>query len=67
MSVVACIIVSMKKKVKPLNKRAEARRKAESRELFLAMMKQGKHTIVVPANRKGTRTENKRNAIKESM
>ncbi len=55
----------MKKKKAPLNKRAEARRKAESQALFQAMLLNGKHTIVVPEQRKGTRATNERKAIAE--
>ncbi len=57
--------LGMKKKKAPLNKRAEARRKAESQALFQAMLLNGKHTIVIPEHRKGTRATNKRKAIAE--
>ena len=56
----------MKKRTKPLGKRNEARRKAESQALFQTMLNT-KHTIVTPENRKGTRASNKAKAIKESM
>lgn len=56
----------MKKKMKPLGKRNEARRKAESKALFQVMLNT-KHTVVVPENRKGSRMANKRKAIQESM
>jgi hypothetical protein len=49
-----------------LGKRNEARRKAESQSLFHSMLK-AKHTIVTPKNKKGTRSEQKRNAIKEDL
>jgi hypothetical protein len=64
MSVVACIIVSMKKKKKPLNRANEARRKAESQALFQAMLL-SPHLIITPSNRKGSRNANKRKAIAE--
>ena len=54
----------MKKKKAPLGKLNNAIRKAESALLFQAMLN-SKHTIVTPANRKGTRSANKRNAIAE--
>jgi hypothetical protein len=49
-----------------LGKRNEARRKAESQALFHTMLKT-KHKVITPAPKKGTRSENKRNAIKESL
>ncbi len=48
-----------------LGKRNEARRKAESKELFQSMLK-SKHTIVTPEKFRGTRQSNKNKAIKES-
>lgn len=57
----------MRKKMKPLGKRNQARAKAESKALFQAMLRVGKHTIATPENRKGTRASNKAKAIKESM
>jgi hypothetical protein len=49
-----------------LGKRNEARRKAESQALFHQMLKAGKRQVVTPATKKGTRSENKNKAIKES-
>jgi hypothetical protein len=49
-----------------LNRTNEARRKAESQALFYTMLK-AKHAVVVPKPKKGTRSEHKRNAIKESL
>jgi hypothetical protein len=49
-----------------LGKRNEARRKAESQALFHQTLK-FKHTVITPNPKKGTRSENKRNAIKESL
>ena len=49
-----------------LNKRNEARRKAESQALFHTMLK-AKHTVITPAQKKGTRSEAKRRAIKEDL
>ncbi len=49
-----------------LGKRNEARRKAESQALFHTMLKT-KHKVITPAPKKGTRSESKRNAIKESL
>ena len=49
-----------------LGKRNEARRKAESQALFHTMLKT-KHRVITPAPKKGTRSESKRNAIKESL
>jgi hypothetical protein len=54
----------MKKRTKPLHKANEARRKAESKALFQAMLK-SKHTVVIPDNKKGTRAAAKRKAISE--
>jgi hypothetical protein len=64
MSVVSVIIVSMKKKMKPLSKTNNAIRKAHSAELFRSLLL-NPHTVVVPENRKGTRSANKRRAIAE--
>jgi hypothetical protein len=49
-----------------LDRRNEARRKAESQALFHTMLK-AKHTVITPKPKKGTRNEHKRNAIKESL
>jgi len=54
----------MRKRTKPLGKANEARRKAESQALFHSMLK-SKHTVITPATRKGTRSENNRKAISE--
>ncbi len=56
----------MRKRTKPLHKANEARRKAESKDLFRVMLK-AKHTIATPANRKGTRSSNKQKAIAEQF
>lgn len=48
-----------------LGKRNEARRKAESKELFRQLMK-SPHLINTPQKYKGSRQSNKANAIKES-
>jgi hypothetical protein len=53
-------------KINTMNKNNEARRKAESQALFYTMLK-AKHTVITPAPKKGTRSEAKRNAIKESL
>ncbi len=55
----------MKKNKKPLNKLAEATRKAHAKVLFESLML-NKHLIVTPENRKGSRQSNIRKAIKES-
>jgi hypothetical protein len=55
----------MKKRKKPLNKIAEATRKAHSAELFKNLLLT-KHTIVTPEHRKGSRSANIRKAIQES-
>jgi len=57
----------MRKRKKPLNRINEARRKAHSQELFFAMLKEGKHSVIVPANRKGSRKTNKAKAIAENL
>ncbi len=49
-----------------LGKRNEARRKAESQALFHSMLK-AKHSVVIPKPKKGTRSEHKRNAIRENL
>jgi hypothetical protein len=46
-----------------LNKRNEARRKAESQALFFSMLKEGKKQVVVPKKYKGTRQEKFRKAL----
>ena len=56
---------TMKKRKKPLNQLAEATRKAHSKALFESLML-NPHLVVTPANRKGSRQENIRKAIKES-
>jgi hypothetical protein len=55
----------MKKRKPPLNKLAEATRKAHSAELFKNLLLT-KHTIATPEHRKGSRSANKRKAIQES-
>jgi len=47
-----------------MNKRNEARRKAESQALFYTMLK-AKHTVITPKPNKGTRQSTKRKAIDE--
>jgi hypothetical protein len=49
-----------------LGKRNEARRKAESRELFASMLK-APHLIATPKKYKGSRQSNKNKAIRESQ
>ena len=49
-----------------LNRANEARRKAESQALFRSMLK-AKHLVAIPKPKKGTRSEHKRNAIKEGL
>lgn len=56
---------TMKKKKAPLNKLAEATRKAHAQELFQSLLL-NKHLVVTPAERKGSRQANKRKAIQES-
>lgn len=56
---------TMKKRKPPLNKLAEATRKAHSAELFKNLLLT-KHTIVTPEHKKGSRSENIRKAIRES-
>lgn len=48
-----------------LDKANEARRKAESKELFKQMLK-SKHQVVTPEKHKGTRKANDTKAIRES-
>jgi len=48
-----------------LGKRNEARRKAESKELFRQLLK-SPHLVELPKHLKGTRQSNKAKAIKES-
>ncbi len=64
MSVGFAILISMKKNKKPLNKLAEATRKAHSKALFESLML-NKHLIVTPENRKGSRQANKAKTIKD--
>jgi hypothetical protein len=49
-----------------LGKRNEARRRAESKELFGQMLKAGKKQVVTPDKFKGTRQSNTSKAIRES-
>jgi hypothetical protein len=49
-----------------LGKANEARRKAESKELFGQMLKAGKKQVVTPDKYKGTRQSNNAKAIRES-
>jgi hypothetical protein len=49
-----------------LGRRNEARRKAESKELFGQMLKAGRKQIVTPDKYKGTRQTNAIKAIRES-
>jgi hypothetical protein len=55
----------MKKRKKPLGKANEARRKAESKELFQSLML-SPHIVATPTKYKGSRQSNKRKAISES-
>ena len=55
----------MKKKTKKLGMGNEARRKAESAELFRQMLK-APHLVATPEKYKGTRQSNKNKAIRES-
>lgn len=48
-----------------LDRANEARRKAESKELFTKMLK-NKHQVVTPDKHKGTRSANNKNAIRDS-
>ena len=49
-----------------MNRRNEARRKAESQALFYTMLK-AKHTVITPKPNKATRTEANRKAIREQL
>jgi hypothetical protein len=49
-----------------LGRRNEARRKAESKELFGQMLKAGKKQVVTPDKYKGTRQSKTSKAIRES-
>jgi hypothetical protein len=49
-----------------LGRRNEARRKAESKELFGQMLKAGKKQVVTPDRYKGSRQSNNAKAIRES-
>jgi hypothetical protein len=49
-----------------LGRRNEARRKAESKELFGQMLKAGKKQVVTPDKYKGSRQSNNAKAIRES-
>jgi len=49
-----------------LGKRNEARRRAESKELFGQMLKAGKKQVVTPDKYKGTRQSNISKSIRES-
>jgi hypothetical protein len=49
-----------------LGKRNEARRRAESKELFGQMLKAGKKQVVTPDKFKGSRQSNTIKAIRES-
>ena len=55
----------MRKKTKKLDMANEARRKAESAELFRELLK-APHLVVTPAKYKGTRQSNTDKAIRES-
>jgi hypothetical protein len=55
----------MKKKTKKLGMGNEARRKAESAELFRQLLK-APHLVATPEKYKGTRQSNKHKAIRES-
>jgi hypothetical protein len=52
-------------KIKTMNRNNEARRKAESKELFRLMLK-APHLVELPKKYKGSRQSNKAKAIKES-
>ncbi len=49
-----------------LGRRNEARRKAESKELFGQMLKAGKKQVVTPDKYKGSRQSNISKSIRES-
>jgi hypothetical protein len=55
----------MKKKTKGLDRANEARRKAESAELFRELLK-APHLVSTPQKYKGSRQSNNHKAIKES-
>jgi hypothetical protein len=55
----------MKKKTKKLDMANEARRKAESAELFRELLK-APHLVATPKKYKGTRQSNNHKAIRES-
>lgn len=55
----------MKKKTKRLDRANEARRKAESAELFRQLLK-APHLVATPEKYKGTRQSNNHKAIRES-
>jgi len=55
----------MKKNGRKLDRANEARRKAESAELFRELLK-APHLVVTPAKYKGTRQSNTDKAIRES-
>jgi hypothetical protein len=55
----------MKKKTNKLDMANEARRKAESAELFRELLK-APHLVATPQKYKGTRQSNKDKAIRES-
>ena len=52
-------------KISSMNRSNEARRKAESKELFRLMLK-SPHLVQTPKKYKGSRQSNKTKAIKES-
>ena len=60
-----CYSETMKKKAKKLGMANEARRKAESQELFRDLLK-SPHLVVTPKQYKGSRQSNKDKAIRES-
>jgi hypothetical protein len=55
----------MKKRTKPLGKVNAARAKAESAALFQSLLKEGKHTVIMPKKYKGTRQTKMREALDE--
>ena len=61
----SCYSITMKKKAKKLGMANEARRKAESQELFRDLLK-SPHLVVTPKQYKGSRQSNKDKAIRES-
>jgi hypothetical protein len=50
-----------------LGRRNEARRKAESKELFGQMLKAGKKQVVTPDKFKGSRQSKESKAIRDSL